>query len=44
MVQSPSCFKRDRDIFVKLTQTEYTVGSARNFEINGVIKSPDVGG
>jgi hypothetical protein len=44
MVQSPSCSKRDRDIFVKLSNTEYTVGSAVNFQINGVVRSPSVAG
>jgi hypothetical protein len=43
-VVSPSCYKRDRDIFVKLTSNEYTVGTSLKFEINGVVKSPEIGG
>lgn len=43
-VQSPSCYKRDRDIFMRISETEYTVGVSRNFELNGVIRSPSVGG
>lgn len=43
-VLSPSCYKRDRDIFIKLTSNEYTVGTSLNFEINGVVKSPEIGG
>ena len=44
MVQSPSCSKRDRDIFVKLSNSEYTVGTSVSFQINGVVKSPAVAG
>ena len=44
MVQSPSCYKRDRDIFVKLSNSEYTVGTSVSFQINGVVKSPSVAG
>jgi hypothetical protein len=43
-VNSPNCFKRDRDIFIKLTNNEYIVGTARDFQINGVVISPNVGG
>ena len=43
-VNSPNCFKRDREIFVKLTSNDYIVGASRNFQINGVVISPNVGG
>jgi hypothetical protein len=43
-VNSPNCFKRDRDVYMKLSVGEYTVGTSLKFELNGVIISPSIAG
>lgn len=41
---SPNCYKRDRDIFIKLSTQPYTLGIATKFKLNGVIRSPSLAG
>lgn len=44
MIQSPLCYRRDRNIFIKLGTNPYTVGISNNFQLNGVLISPSIGG
>ena len=44
MSSAESCVKRDRDIYIQLKNQPYSLGVVQNFELNGVIKSPNLAG